>query len=112
MDKILLDNDHVSPLPALLSTLPCDLILLAEPLFEVVDRFLKCHGLRIRVLRQKWNTQDPTDSVSPQDRSLHKHRCDARQDIQVKALKGWMKVMSWSNPEGAEGAHSQMGIGP
>jgi len=41
------------PLPAFFCTLQCDSILLAEPLFEVVNGFLECHGLRIRVLLKK-----------------------------------------------------------
>lgn len=56
-------TDLVLPFSALLSTLPCDLILLAEILFEVVNGFLECNGLRIFVLLQKRDAQDPTDGV-------------------------------------------------
>ena len=51
------------PLPAFFSTLQCNLILLAEPLFDVDNGFLECHRLRIRVLLQRRDAQDPTGAV-------------------------------------------------
>ena len=84
------------PLLALLSTLQCDLVLLVEILFDVANGFLERHRLRIRVLRQKRDAQDPTDGVEPQDGSLDKHRCDTRQDVQIESLDWRIEVKSRS----------------
>jgi hypothetical protein len=61
-------------------------ILLSEPLFKMIYGFFERHGLHNRVLRPNWKTQQPSNSVSLQDRGLHKHRGDTRQDVQVEAL--------------------------
>ena len=64
----------------------CYPILLTEPLFKMIYGFLECHGLYIQVLRPNWKTQYPTNNVSLQDKGLHEHRGDARQDVQVETL--------------------------
>lgn len=97
---------------ALLSTLRSDLLLLVEPLFDVVNGFLERHRLRIRVLRQERDAQDPTDGVEPQDGSLDKHRCDTRQDVQVESLEWRIEVTSRSKAVSAltEGNWPMSGI--
>ena len=64
----------------------CYPILLTEPLFKMIYRFLECHRYRIRVLLPSWKTQHPANKVSLQDSCLQEHRGDARQDVHVKAL--------------------------
>jgi hypothetical protein len=71
----------------LLSALSSYPILLTEPLFKMIYRFLECHWHHIRVLLPSWKTQHPTNNVSLQDCRLQEHCGDARQDVQVEALE-------------------------